>query len=34
LLLDAPTLAAVAALSVVAAIMSGMSDFGAGIGVT
>jgi uncharacterized membrane protein YfcA len=31
LLLDAPTLAAVAALSVVAAIMSGMSGFGAGI---
>jgi hypothetical protein len=31
LLLDAPTLAAVAALAVVAAIMSGMSGFGAGI---
>ena len=31
MLLDAPTLAAVAALSVVAAIVSGMSGFGAGI---
>jgi uncharacterized membrane protein YfcA len=31
LLLDAPTLAAVAVLSVIAAIMSGMSGFGAGI---